>query len=238
MASRIRRHIEQQSERTLFLSIVGSLLVIIFLIFYGVPLLSKFALMLSNSKASTTNATTGNSPSFIAAPVLNDTFTATNSATVSISGSAIKNQDIKLYVNGTFAGDKQVDDNGTFTFDNVVLTAGNNDIKAQATTNNNVTSDYSNDLQISYSNKGPTLTVNTPSDNQTFSGGNSKTLQIQGTTDAECKVTVNNFWAIVDGQGNFTYSMQLQNGDNNLTIVSTDPAGNITTVQRKVTYNP
>ncbi len=92
-------------------------------------------------------------------------------------------------------------------------------------------------FSINYINKGPNLTVNSPTDNQTFSGGN-KTTVVQGTTDTDAKVTVNGFWAIVDDQGNFSYTLPLQNGDNQVNIVATDTAGNTTTVQKSVTYNP
>ena len=233
MASRIRKHLEQQGKRTMYLSIGGSLLVILFLAIYGLPLLTKFALFLSKGKT-ITNVSGTNSVNYIAAPFLDNTYTATNSATVKISGSAAKGQNVKLYVDGSYIDEKTADDNGGFIFDNVQLTAGDNDIKAKAIDNNNKESDYSNILNITYINKGPNLTINTPSDNQTTTNN---TIVVQGKTDTNATVTVNGFQAIVDDQGNFSYTLSLQNGDNNLSIIATDNAGNTTTVQKKVTYN-
>ena len=142
-----------------------------------------------------------------------------------------------MYVDGSYVDDKTADDQGSFSFDNVQLTPGDNNIKAKALDNNNKESDYSNILDISYVNKGPTLDVNAPSDGQTISGGSS-TVNVQGKTDTDATVTVGGFQAIVDGQGNFNYAFTMQHGDNNIAIIATDPAGNTTTVQRKVTYNP
>ncbi len=236
MSSHIRRHIEQQSKRTMYVSMLGSVLVIIFLVIYGIPLLTSFAVFISHGKQVKNTTDTG-SVSYIAAPFLNDTFTATNSASITVSGNALKNQDIKLYVNGNYVTDTIADAFGAFTFDNVQLALGDNDIKAKAIDSNNKESDYSNILTITYVNKGPNLNISSPSDNQTISGGN-KSIVVQGKTDTSAKVTVNGFWAIVDDQGNFSYTLPLQNGNNQISIVATDNAGNTTTVQKSVTYNP
>ncbi len=131
----------------MYLSLLGSLLVIIFLSIYGLPLLTKFAVFISQGKTVKNTSNSGSSVvSYVAAPVLNETFTATNSATVSITGSAIQNQDIKLYVDGNYVTDKIADQNGSFSFDNVQLMPGDNDIKAMAIDNNNKESSYSNIL--------------------------------------------------------------------------------------------
>src|SRR6185312_11311163 len=177
-SSRIRRHLDQQSKRTIYLSIIGTIIVIVFLAIYGLTLLNKFALFLSRGKTVSVTPEV-NSLNYIAAPFLDNTYTATNSATVTISGSAAKNQDIRLYVDGSVIGDKTTDSNGSFIFENVQLSPGDNDIKAKALGANNKESDYSNILTVTYVNKGPTLNVNAPSDGQTVNGGSS-TIVVQG----------------------------------------------------------
>ena len=48
---------------------------------------------------------------------------------------------------------------------------------------------------------------------------------------------MNEFWAIVDAGGNFSYTLPLQNGENTIKVVATDEAGNKTEYEVKVTYS-
>ena len=75
----------------------------------------------------------------------------------------------------------------------------------------------------------PGLSIDQPQDGQTVSKSSSPTLGIQGKTDIGNNVTVNGFWAIVDDQGNYNYLYTLQNGDNDIKVIATDPEGNQTT---------
>lgn len=229
---------EEQSKHTIIFSVLGIIVIIVFLLIFGTTLFEKYVLFIGKSKSTNTvNSTQQSYINYIAPPILDDTSAATNSATIKITGTAAKGQIIKLYVNGQMSGEQNTDTNGDFSFDKVTLNTGSNDIKAKAFSGTDKQSNYSNDLSITYLNKGPNLTVDAPQDNSTVSGGSS-TLVIQGSTDPNNNVTVNGSWAIVNDSGSFSYNFTLQKGDNNISIVATDQAGNTTTVQRKVTYNP
>ena len=76
-----------------------------------------------------------------------------------------------------------------------------------------------------------------PDNDQKFEGTDTP-IRISGKTDEKAKITVNGFWAIVDSNGNFTYTMQLQAGDNQIIVVSSDIAGNKTEKDLKVSYSP
>lgn len=65
-----------------------------------------------------------------------------------------------------------------------------------------------------------------------------KNLTVTGTTDPDNSVTVNSFRAIVDTTGKFTYQLQLNDGENQITIEAQNPAGTTTQKQLKVTYQP
>ncbi len=238
MASHIKRHSEEQKKHTIFFSILGSILIILFLAIYGLPLFTKYILYLGNSKSPSNITPAQDGINYVAPPVLDDTFSATNSAIMTVKGIASKNQEVKLFVNGSIVDQQTTDNKGKFTFNNVSLTPGSNQIETKAYAGANKESSYSNVLNITYLNKGPTLNIVSPVDNQSFSGSSNQTLHIQGNTDPNCNVTINGSWAIVNSDGSFTYDFPLQNGDNHITFVSTDQAGNTTTVQRKVTFNP
>jgi len=230
--SRISRRELRQSKKKLIYSLAGIVFILFLLFKFGIPLLIKFSIFISGTKQDTTQM--ADQPSFIAPPILNPYVSATNSAQITISGNATSKQTVKLYVNDQGVDIKETNVDGSFSFDNVTLTTGENTIKAKVEKDNK-TSDFSNELIISYKNKAPSLDVSAPSDGQSFEKDPSVT--VKGKTDPDAKVTVNDFQAIVGDQGDFSYSMQLQNGDNQLKIVAIDSAGNKTEKDLKVTYS-
>jgi hypothetical protein len=174
------------------------------------------------------SADSSNSITYIAPPILNQIENATNSASITVSGSSsVPHVTIELFVNGSQVDQTGLKSNNTFSFNTVSLQQGANDIKTMAQTNDGKQSGYSNDIQITYSNNPPSLTISSPSDGQTFSKDQSP-VPISGKTNTGAQVTVNGAWAIVDDKGNFTYLYPLQSGDNDLKINAVDSAGNST----------
>lgn len=178
------------------------------------------------------------SKNVIEAPALDQPFTATGSARIKITGkSPYKGADIELSINGSSIGTSTVRDDGTFVFDSVALDSGDNVIRAKVQKGEN-SSDFSDDYIVKlFKNDAPKLDVSFPQDNATLQKGDQE-ITVTGTTDPENNVTVNGFVAIVDGSGNFSYYLKLNEGDNTLTIVAQNPAGNSTTKNLKVNYKP
>src|SRR6266550_8534923 len=140
--SRLTRNIEKKSRHMLYLSI-GGIILIVFLFFrFGIPLLINFSLFVAGRNSSDSNTTTSDSPSYLAAPILNPTFTATNSAQVAISGVGATHENVDLYVNDKLATSIYTKDDGSFTFKNVSLQNGDNTIKVRAKSGN-TKSDFS-----------------------------------------------------------------------------------------------
>jgi len=224
----------QKTEKNLALSILG-IIIIIFLAFkFGVPLLVNLSLFLSGSKNTQTQPVAQDN-SFIAPPVLDSFPEATASADIIITGVASKNQTINLYLNDNITDSAKTQDDGKFQFKET-LKPGENTVKATVVVNGKE-SDFSNTLTVAFKSAPPSLNLDSPSDGQSFSK-DQNTATIKGVTDPDVKVTVNGFWAITDSQGNFSYDLPLQNGDNKLAVVATDMAGNKNEKDIKVTYNP
>ncbi len=232
--SRLTRRLEKQSRKNLILSILGIFIVLVLLIKFGIPLLVNFSLFVSQTKSSS-EPTKQNAASFINPPTLNPMPNATNSARITISGSASQNQTIDLYVNDSLIDKTSVNEDGNFSFD-VNLNKGENKIKAKANQDKKE-SDFSDTLNITYKSSEPVLEVTSPTDGQSFSK-DQNTVQVAGKTDPGVRITVNEFWAIIDENNNFSYTLPLQNGDNQIKIVATDDAGNKTEKDIKVTYSP
>lgn len=234
MASRLSKSQEKKALQRAVLSIIGILVVIIILVKVAIPALINFSLFLANLRGDNATSTTSkNSPDYIIPPIFSTTFTATNSATVTLSGTAQAKEQVILFVNNNPTDTVDVKDDGTFTFKNVTLSPGDNTIKAKAKKDNKM-SDFSDSFTITLRNKAPTLTVDTPHDGDTV---HQSTVQVYGKTDADAQVSVNGFIAIVDTNGQYSYNLSLTPGDNQVKIIAQDSAGNKTEKDLKVTYN-
>ena len=236
--SRLGKNLERKNQKTIIFSILGIIIVLFILIKFGIGALVNFSLFLSGSGSQQNTQNNQNQINFISPPTLNPLVLATNSAQIVISGKSNKNYSIILYINNKNVDQVQVNEDGTFIF-NETLTSGDNQITTKAE-NNGKQSDTSNGFDVVYKNSPPTLDVSTPSDGQKFDKntiGNGNTIPVAGKTDAGVSITVNGFWAVVDDNNNFSYTLPLQNGDNEIKIIAMDQAGNKTEKDLKVNYS-
>jgi hypothetical protein len=236
--SRLSRHAARNTKKDILLTLFGIIVVFFLLGKFGLPILINATLFVSGSK-DTAEPQTVKQTKFVPPPTLLSTFDATNSAQIAVKGSGSEGQTIELFVNNKSVDKTTVDKDKKFSFIGVKLTKGDNNIHAKAIDKDDkeAKSDFSNTVTIRYKSGNPNLTVDSPSDNQSFNKDNNK-VEVKGKTDVGNKVYVNDLWAIVDDSGNFSYTLPLKSGDTDITIVSTDDAGNKTEVKRKVSYNP
>lgn len=238
MKSRLSRRIENQSRKNLILTTLGIIAVVAFLVKFGMPLFINSTLLVINAKNEDEQEQTQNKTvSFIPPPILDPTFTATNSANVTISGSAGANQQVKLYLSGELIDTQKAKSDGKFSFKNVRIINGENTIKTKTVSKDNKQSEFSNTLTVTLKTTLPTLSLDSPSDGQSFSKDD-KYANVSGKTDPGVKVTITDLWAIVDTDGKFSYNFPLQNGENKIKVTAVDEAGNKTKMERKVTYSP
>ena len=231
--SRLLRRMEQRTQKNLFLSVLGIILVILLAFKLGIPLLVNISLFLSGSKDN--HEVKKQELSFIAPPVFNPFPQATSSATIIVSGIASENQSVKLYINDALIDEVKTENDGNFSFKETIK-PGENIIKAKAVVKDKE-SDFSKEITTSFKSAPPSLDISSPANNQSFSK-DQNTIDVKGTTDADVKVTINGFRAITEDSGKFSYRLPLQNGENNIKIEAVDIAGNKTEKEIKVTYNP
>jgi len=162
---------------------------------------------------------------------------ATNSAKINISGKSIEIKGkIQLFVDDNMTNETEIEKNGVFKFEEIEIREGDNFIKVRLKKDEKIT-EFSKEYTITYRKSEPKLEVSTPQDNASF-GKDDQEINIQGKTDYDNKVTVNGFWAIVDSEGNFSYILKLNNGENKIIIEAQDPAGNMIKKEITATYNP
>jgi bacillopeptidase F len=233
--SRLSRTNEQRMKQRLVFTIVGTVVLLVLLVKFGIPALVNFSLFLSSGSASQSTSSSKQS-TYLTPPILNPVPTATNSASFDFSGIAQAKQLVKLYVNDTYVDSVTAKDDGSFSFKGVNLSQGQNVIKAKVKKDAQE-SDFSQSWTITYKNNAPSLSITQPADGQSFSGSQNATITVAGKTDPDVKITVNDFWAITDNSGNYSYNLHLQNGSNQIKVIATDTAGNKTEKDITVSYS-
>lgn len=173
----------------------------------------------------------------IAPPVLNIPFEATNTAQIKIKGYAQPHSKIEVYIDDDLKTTATTDENGSFTSGNIPLNLGTNNIYGKTVNDKGDKSLSSKPITITFINEKPKLEVSSPQDNQVIKGGDKK-VTVSGSTDTsgDITVTVNGSQAIVDESGNFSQTIAVNDGDNNIVIAAADQAGNSTQISRRVTY--
>lgn len=224
--SRLSQTAEKKTKTKLFAYLVGIIVILFILVKFGIPALINFSLFLAKVKGGTgtTASSTQQSQSVLLPPTFSIPFTATNSATIILSGTAQIKTTVQLYVNNQMVNEQPVKDDGSFIFHNVALNNGQNTLQAKIK-NDKEESNLSDPITVTYLNKQPNLSVDEPHDGDNFPHDNN-TVTVHGKTDPDVKVTVNGFWATTDANGNYSYTLSLQNGDNHIKVIATDQAGN------------
>lgn len=154
---------------------------------------------------------------------------ATNSATLKLSGSGTKGTDIKIFVND------EVADNQTLTSDEfeatVALQQGENVMYIESQDPRTKKVKDSQTYTVTLISAKPSLTVTSPTDGQFV---DTDSIVIEGSTDPDVSVQINNSPTVVAGDGTFSQTFTVQNGENVIVITATDRAGNMERVEIRV----
>ena len=228
--SRLEQRYNRQSQKQIGLFILGSLVLSIVLVIYGFPLLFGLTGAISSWGRKTTaviNKTVApNPPNFL------ESFAATASATIKIYGIADPKTTIEIFQNRGSLGTVISNDDGTFSQE-VDLEKGQNTFTAVAVNENGKKSAPSKNYSVNLLTSKPKLDLIALNDGDTT---NSSPFTISGQTDPGDFVTINDRLAIIDKDGKFTYPLTLNDGDNKIKIVATDPAGNQTAKELTLKY--
>ncbi len=231
--SRIGRFEERKLKKRILFAVVGSIALVLFVVIFGLKLLVGFSLFVDNIRG-TTPAATNATQNIIIPPTLDPLPPATNSATLRFTGKGQTGFNAILYLNEVEKKRVTVDKDGSFSA-TVSLKEGANALSAKLTDDRGNTSDLSNVLAITLKKAPPILEISTPEDNATVTG-ESNLVKIEGKTEEDTTITVNDRLVVVGRDGAFSYEYPLNQGDNILKVTATDMAGNQTSVERAVKY--
>jgi hypothetical protein len=220
--------------KKLFLTITGSLGLLIFIAVFGLKILINFSMILDKLRGNTGKNTTQSSFILIP-PTLDPLPYATNSAVLTVSGHGESKLGVIVFLNGKEYRKVKIDDAGSFSVRDVTFKEGINTLHAQLFDAEGNRSGLSATESVTINKKEPDLEISTPQDNETISG-DTNIITISGKTNEENTVLINDRVAVVGVNGIFTLRYPLNEGDTTLTIIAIDPAGNQKKMERKVRY--
>lgn len=232
------RRLKKQSSKKLIWTIILTFLVIYFLLSWGLPaLVGSLAVFNKFKDAPVKNTTPATEDTAIAPPVLYIPFEATSSAKLQISGYATPDSEVEIYVDDELKDTAKTNPEGRFSTSQIELTPGTNNISGRTVLENNKKSLPSKNIKLIFSDEKPKLEVTEPGDGTNIKGGDKK-VRVSGKTDPENSISVNGATVIVNGDGNFSTTADLNDGDTIILIQAVNQVGNITKIERKVNYSP
>lgn len=216
--------------------VASSVLLILFLIFFGVPALARIVAFVSELNSTSVPV------------VLNDTippappkiFTLpeyTKEKRITISGTAEAGSTLIFFINGQKEKETVVDASSNFSLE-ARLSEGENNIWAKAIDQAKNESAESEKQTVIFDDNPPEITIDSPKDGETFYGPSAKTIEVRGSIDENAQIFVNDRRAVVDSENNFSTTVSLSEGENILTIKALDRSENESEEIIRVNYSP
>lgn len=167
-------------------------------------------------------------------PIIAPPVSATNSASLKLTGYGEAESEVTLVLNGFKSGSVVISEDGTFEL-NLNLEEGENTIELYSTdaagNESNTTKTYVTTLDT----ENPELVIEQPEDGATLVGTTNQNYEIKGTTQPGSKVYINERLVLPNSDGEFSHRFRLAEGENKLEIRSVDQAGNETQQEITVT---
>lgn len=226
---------EKKNKRRAISLIFLTVVILLGIFFYGLPTVVKFTAILTDINQSSqpveANDTTPPPP-----PRLESMPIATKEEKIDIRGNTEAGAKVTLFLNDT-EEEILADSSGKFSF-NLTLTDGENSISAVSTDSSGNTSQKTEIQTVIFDKKLPELELIKPNDKAEFFGSKQRQVVVEGKTESEVRLQINQRQVVVENDGSFTFATTLSQGQNNFTVVAEDRAGNKTEKTFSVTFTP
>lgn len=169
------------------------------------------------------------------APVISALPEATNSASLKVEGYTEADVEVEYFINGRRVLSETTDEIGFYEAV-LNLESGENliEIVAKDEAGNESRSKVSS---VEYDFTSPEITIVSPEENQEIFGQLNQTLSVSGeVSEIDADLTINNTYVRLDSNGGFVQEIRLNEGDNEIKIVATDRAGNVSEETISVKY--
>lgn len=226
---------EKNNQKRAIIFVALSILTIIILFFFGIPLIAKFVSFISDFTNKNTPITLNdNTPP--APPRFDNLPDATNKEIFEVTGTTEEGVTVYVFLNSS---EKEIiaDSYGEFAT-SLDLTKGENIIYAISKDQSGNKSAESEKYVILFDNENPEILINSPSNGDNFYGSGQKEIEITGKTDPNVNLTVNDRYVSITDSGDFKYKLSLNEGENILNFKAIDKAQNEVEKTVTVTFTP
>lgn len=231
-----RKKKEALVYRQVILTFVFGFFFLAVILLFGTQGLVKLASFLGNLKAPGMPIENLNQNQSLLPPRLAALPIATNSAQISVTGFAQSGTTVEVFLNDVLADSALVTKEGKFKVSALALDEGKNKIYAFTKTDDQ-RSPASRTILVTFKKSSPELEIISPTEGAIITDEEKKVI-VEGTTDPEISLTINERWVIVKNDGTFSHELPLSEGKNEITIVARDVAGNETKKTFSVEYRP
>ena len=233
--SRLAKTEEKRNVRQAYFFVFLTIAALIILFIFGLPTTAKFAAFLTELKQSATPID-NNDATPPAPPQLGLLPEATNSLSIEITGRTESGAIVKLFLNNE---EKEVlaNSDGDFTV-NFGLNKGENTIQAQATDNAGNISQKTDLTTVVFDNEAPSLEIVSPEDGTAYYGSKQRQVTIEGQTESDASLKINDRLVVVDSDGSYVYIATLSEGENQFLVKSEDNAGNSVEKSLTLSFSP
>lgn len=232
--SRLKRLEETRALRSTISYIILTVVVIFLLFNFGLPALSKLTTIIGDFAGTETPNDDINSPPPPPPNIVNLP-SHTKDDSVRVEGTTRPGFTVTISFNNE---SEEVLSNASGEFTSTFkLSKGENKIYAFVTDNRGQDSSKTQTYTVVYDNEPPKLEIIAPENGKQFTRRDNQT-KIEGQTEAEAHVTINDRVAIVRSDGKFDFPITLTEGENVFKIKSNDRAGNLAEIELKLSYSP
>lgn len=231
---RLQKHQQKKYQSQIIGYLVLLIILIIFIATVGIKLLigtAFFVINFTQKNNKTHNANTSSSTDIILPPEIFNIPTATNTAEITIQVRSTPEKKISFYVNDI--KQKEITPEEETFEETITLDKGNNTLSLVMDDPTTKTKKTSRTYTIIYKDEKPTLEITSPHDLDKTSKNE---IQIEGTTQNEVTIRINNSPIVVDSEGKFTYTMKLKEGENHIVVEAQDIADNRETKEMTIYY--
>lgn len=233
--SRLERHQKKELRTTIIFFTLTFLVTLYLILTWGIKILLNTSVFVANLKDKKNRSPLLKKNDVYALINIDSIPTATNSAKIIITGSLFNLTQLEFYLNGEKVKEKNFTSSDNFSEEIGELKEGNNEIYVKGKSENGKIVKQTKKFSVFYKNSPPQLTIHEPEDKKVTS---QPEIKIKGSTDKETLVKINDLPVVVDAFGNFETTLFLKQGENIITIIAEDQAGNRQEKIVTLTYQP
>lgn len=231
--SRLRSYQQKQFRKKIVVYLILICALLFFMITAGFKILIGMGLFINSLANRSQPVTLEKKDDFYGNLTIDSIPQATNSAEINISGYVMNYEVVEFYINDEKVEEKKFKSSESFSQDIGNLIIGENTVYVKATSKQHKRKKESPRYKVVYKNEKPNLDITEPSSPSTTS---KQDIKVSGKTDHEVFVKVNELPLVVNSEGEFQTNVRLREGENTITIVAEDEAGNTETKTLTVKY--